>query len=119
MENPEPIKNQTEISTPPISPLRKWAYFAIGFIGWYLVNGLLFLLLGAKLGFSDLTNEALLFVNLIIFPANLIITIILTVMRSTRIIGFGILSALGLNLLISLIMGIFLKGVCFVPFFIK
>ncbi len=58
-------------------------------------------------------------VNLLLFPGNLFALTLLTVIRSTRWVGFGILAALALNLYVSLVLGVTMNGLCFIPFMIK
>ncbi len=119
MENPDSQPPENANSGVYTSRFNKWIFFAIGFFGWYLVNGLVWLLLGADIGFSQYFDENLIFFNLLLWPVNLIATIILAVIRKTRMIGFGVLGALVLNILISLVIGIVMDGLCFIPFFVK
>jgi hypothetical protein len=93
------------------SQKQKYNDFAIGFAGWYLLNGLAWLLVGYEYGWLEGTYGI---PNLLLFPANAILLIIFLVMR--RWIGLGILGALALNLLIALVMGILINGACAVPF---
>jgi hypothetical protein len=85
---------------------RNWRFFAFGFIGWYLVNGVIWVLPG--------NNE---FNLLLTLPANILILIILAIIKRTRWIAFGMLTAIALNFLISLVLGLFNQAVCLVPFF--
>ena len=84
----------------------------IGFVGWYLINGLIWRAF-------IINHQQDVFINLSIFPINLITLIALTKYKVTRNVGFGILLALALNFIISLITGPFINGVCFIPFFIR
>lgn len=88
------------------------ASFLAGFLGWYLINGLIWLGLG-----NPVDSEYI--PNLLIFPINLLALIILSVGKRTRNVGLGILAALALNLLLSLILGALMNGVCFVPFYYR
>lgn len=99
---------------PEINPRRTQIIFIAGFLGWFVVNGLAWFLL-AEGNFSG--SYAI--PNIIILPANVIVLLILTIKRSTRPIGQGILVALGVNLLIALFIGVMGNGLCFVPFFLK
>jgi hypothetical protein len=80
--------------------------FVTGFVGWYLSNGLVWLLIGRN------DNGQACF----LFPLNVIVLIAFLVKR--RAIGLGILSALALNLLISLAMSTLFNGACAVPFWV-
>jgi hypothetical protein len=103
-----------KLPTSEINPRRKRIMFIAGFLGWFVVNGLAWFLL-AEGNFSG--SYAI--PNIIILPANVIVLLILTIKRSTRPIGQGILVALAVNLLIALIIGVMGNGLCFVPFFLK
>jgi hypothetical protein len=107
-----------------VTPMAKKAYvsrqeqyidFAIGFGGWYLLNGLAWLLIGYDrygwLG-SDYGIP-----NLFLFPLNVILLIVFLIFR--RWIGLGTLGALAINLLIALVMSIVVNGVCAVPFWVS
>jgi hypothetical protein len=62
--------------------------------------------------------EGVLILSIILGPLNLIILILLSVIRRTRQIAWGIFAAIGLNLLISLLMGSFENAFCMVPFMV-
>ncbi len=101
-----------EAHAPPAAPIRtavKWRDFLIGFVGWFLVNGGLWLLLSSQ---TPLSTACLL------FPTNLGLLIILAIIRRTRWVALGILSALALNFVIALVRGLGFNGICFIPFFI-
>jgi len=55
--------------------------------------------------------------NLVLFPANILVLIVLAVIRPVRTVALGILAALAVNLLIALAVGATQQGFCFVPFF--
>jgi hypothetical protein len=97
-------------SAPPAPFTFNLKEFLGGFFGWFLVNGLIWLIVG---GPGENFNAA---INLFIFPINLLALIILSIIKRTRNIGLGILSALAFNLLLSLVLGTALNGFCFVPF---
>jgi hypothetical protein len=110
------VNNNTSLDNPKQFQdwLRRNAQILYGFFGWYLINGLIWLLLGLS------PNEGYnIFVNIYIFPLNLLALIVLSVNKSTRKIGLGVLIALALNLLLSLVVGLGLNGVCFIPFFVE
>lgn len=87
--------------------------FVAGFGGWYLLNGLVWLLIGYNYGWLEGTYGV---PNLLLFPLNVILLIVFLIFR--RWIGLGILGALALNLLIALVMSIVVNGVCAVPFWV-
>ena len=102
----------------PIRPLytyktrgEKILHFVIGFVGWWVFNGALwFALTGGKgLGYG------VFILNLLVFPANLLILIVLAFVRHW--ISLGWLAAIAVNLLIALIVGVASNGFCFIPFF--
>ena len=101
---------------PPLFTTIKSREFLIGFFGWYFINGLIWAIL--EMFYSYLGNYSGWYLELLIFPINLLVLIILSAMKRTRKIGLGILAALALNFLLSLILGLLFNGVCFVPFFI-
>ena len=72
----------------------------MGFVGWYLVSWALVRPLGLNL-----------------FFLNIIALIVLALIKATRRVAGGILIALALNFTISLILGLGLNALCFIPFF--
>jgi len=101
---PKPSLRETVTSKP----------FLIGFFGWYVINGLIWLVFG-----NPNQSESAIFVNLFVFPVNLLALILFLIIRRTRRMGFGILTALAVNFVISLVLGLFLNGACFIPFFYR
>jgi hypothetical protein len=93
---------------------RKNDQILYGFFGWYLINSIIWLLIISNLGYGEYV-----FLNLFIFPINLLALIVLSARKSTRKIGLGILLALALNLFLSLLVGLSVNGVCFIPFYVK
>ena len=97
-------------------PRVKWILFAVGFFGWYIFN--------TKAWFSVMENGPdkqgyyPLF-NLVMLPANLLILFILAKIHRTRWAAFGILAAVAVNFLISLILGLGNNAICFIPFLFK
>ena len=114
-EQPVPDEQPTEEQ-----PTRKFKFtwqFAAGFLGWFLVSGLVWpiLLAGREFSFED---EAGMICNgALIFPLNLIILFLLARKKETRQIAWGIVAALGVNLIVSLVLGLVQNAVCLVPFF--
>lgn len=78
-----------------------------GLLGWFLVNGLIWLVIG---------EDAWDF-GIALFFGNLLAMIILIAVPSTRKIGQGILIAWAANFILALILGAFFNGLCLVPFF--
>lgn len=89
--------------------------FAAGFLGWYLVNGLIWLLFSG----GSLNGEGALILNFLIFPLNVIALLIFAFNRSTRFFALGLLGALAVNFVISLVIGLQFNAMCFIPFFIQ
>jgi hypothetical protein len=94
----------------------KLRHLAIGFFGWYVINGMIWFIL---LGGSSAGGDYGYFNGLFTFPANILVLIILAAIKSTRQIALGILAALALNLLIALVLGVSTNGICFIPFYIR
>jgi hypothetical protein len=91
----------------PLSRRAKIVQFTGGFVGWYLVNfGIYAVTSAGGKGFTA---------AIVIFPANIIVLIILAYKR--RWVALGMLSAIALNLLVALILGIGVAAWCFIPFF--
>ena len=88
--------------------------FLAGFFGWYAVNGVVWYIL--KSGSLEFVGEAIL-VNAFAFPINILALIVFSIIKRTRKFGFGLLAAIALNLLLSILLGVFFNGICFVPFF--
>jgi hypothetical protein len=83
--------------------------FVVGFVGWFLLNSTGWLLTGAVLEETDMAN-------LLFLPLNVIVLIVFLIIR--RWIGFGILAAVALNLIISLIIGATIQATCAIPFWV-
>jgi hypothetical protein len=105
---------ETAPALPQADSRKKYVQFAGGFLGWYLVNGLIWLMLSRD-GFN-MEGSGLL--NLCLLPLNLILPVVLSAKQRTRFIGLGILTALAVNLFVSLILGLATNAGCFIPFFI-
>jgi hypothetical protein len=80
--------------------LARYRQQLIGFIGWYLIAWAL----------TGLLSFWLFFVSLVAL-------IFLALIKETRRLAGGILIALALNFVISLILGLGLNAFCFIPFF--
>lgn len=104
----------SEISRPPPRFKLTWQ-FAAGFLGWFLVNGVLWLVLsgGINLDEYEILNRLC-----FVLPLNLVTLIGLIWIKKTRQVAQGILAALGLNFFVSLVLGLFYNSFCLIPFFI-
>lgn len=87
--------------------------FVLGFLGWYLVVGLIY----GLVMIDDPQGYGALIISLLVFPAQIIALFILFLVKRFRKIGWGVLSAIAVNLLISLIIGLNFNALCFIPFF--
>ena len=115
-QNNHPLEEQreeTRLATPAEQPLEAqptakfkltWQFVA-GFLGWFFVMALVY-----WVGRSESTC-----LFPILFPINL--GILMVLLRKQPQVGWGMLSALGLNMVISLILNLFLNAICFIPFF--
>ncbi len=90
--------------------------FAAGFLGWYLVMVLLYGLMFR--GTSSSTNdEGLIICTGSIFLLQVGVFIFVLLIKELRDIAWGMLSAIGVNFVVSLALGLSTNAVCFVPFF--
>jgi len=109
--NEQPRNDQPMEDRLPLKPTWK---FSIGFLGWYLMVGLIY---GALLRNDPQGEAAIILGGLLVFPAQIVALIVLFVVKRLRSVGWGMLSALGVNFFISVIFGNWLEAVCFIPFF--
>ena len=109
-----PVESLTPSS--PAKPGRQWSRnekirdFAIGFVGWYVVNGGLYLTV-----FTG--NPGGGFYNLLLLPVNVIVLIIAAFRRQW--FALGLLASFAVNLVLALLLGLTLNAFCWIPFFIK
>ena len=119
-EQPEgtlpPTPDQQPSNLPSTSRFRLSWKFAVGFLGWYLVIWLIYRL---QIPGPDPQGYGTMILSLIVFPAQIIGLFFLFVIKDVRKIGWGMLSAIAVNLLISLMLGLGLNAVCFIPFFFQ
>lgn len=107
---PDPTKSESGW----LDYVLRYPYQIIGFFGWYVVNGLfIYSTLGSE-GLSYGENWAILIIT---FPANLLTLILLTIIKPTRKLAFGILAAMAFNLVIASFVGVVESALCFYPFF--
>ena len=78
-----------------------------GLLGWFLVNGLIWLIL----------SEGAYELGILLFFANLVVLLFLILNRPTRWIGQGILMAWAVNFVLALLVGSFFNGLCLIPFY--
>ena len=117
-DKPQELLEAPEIleENPQPDPRNKWGLFATGFFGWSIINVAVWKSISPGPQSHDPLGYIL---NLFILPGNALILIILASIRRTRWMALGILAALALNFLISLLLGLTTNAVCFVPFLIK
>ena len=109
--------------SPPAPPHRPFYWhldFWLGFVGWFIVNGvwwwIIFRLstLDAGDGLTTLGLILLLF-SALALPANLGALLLAAILR--RRVAGGLLAALALNWVIALTQGAFTNAMCGIPFF--
>jgi hypothetical protein len=101
-------KRSPKHSPESISDFQITIEILIGLAGWYLVNGLFWL--GAR------GNDTLIGYTC---PGNFIVLLICVINPRFRMVATGILIALALNFVASLLLGMMTNAFCFVPFFNK
>lgn len=111
MENNDNI--QTDSTVAAEDRRRKRIHFASGFLGWFLINGVIWLVYYWSEGVRTYGS----IINLILLPANIIALVVLGIIRRTRYIALGIMTAWTVNLVMSLALSLLYNGVCLVPFF--
>ncbi len=102
-------EDQTQEAAQPARTIKFILKFLGGFLGWYLVMGLIYTLLKSYATGTSCSGP-LLFMQIGAY-------ISLLVNKKTTDIGWGVLSALGVNLVISLVLGLTFNAFCAVPFF--
>jgi len=106
--------NRLAPPTPPVlRPFFKQIDFWLGFIGWYLVNGLIWWGFGPGATTSSYGPVP----ALILLPANVVVLLITAFVRS-RFAG-GMLAAYALNFVIATFMGATVNATCAIPFFYR
>lgn len=99
-----------------ISLYRRQIPILAGFLGWFALNGLLWVLLGRSTTYTGgFTFD--IGVNLLILPANL--AVLLVCAFKARPVAGGILLAFGLNVLVSSLAGLMVNANRAIPFFIR
>jgi hypothetical protein len=119
-QSPETAPQQTNALAPDQAKLPRKSnligQLAIGFLGWYVVMALIYGLLFRSYGTGSADYD-LMALGCYFLPLQVLILIFLLANRKLRRIGWGMLSAIGLNLMISLVLGLFGNALCFIPFF--
>lgn len=88
--------------------------FAIGFLGWFLLNGLLYTCSVLLLGQLDTSGDnSWLGLALLALPLVLNIALLIVLARLRRWIALGALAAFASTLVMVLILGILVYAVCF------
>jgi hypothetical protein len=111
-------------SAPMVQPAAKITFwkskllwqFAIGFLGWFIAVGIFWGVAFNGRSISSIDVEEFFFMWLCPMSINLFALVVLAAYKSVRGIAFGILAAMGTNLLISLILGLETNAACMVPF---
>jgi hypothetical protein len=118
LETPAPINLEV-----PLSKKGKFIRFIIGFVGFFLLNGIgLFvaygipIMLGGNGDFPLALNIFLMVVPYLFLLVNLGLIIALFVPKKNRWVGIGFLSAIAFALLLVVVAGIFLTIVCFTAY---
>jgi hypothetical protein len=116
---PQPPVAVYSVLTPSPSQSKKmrWIFFAAGFFGFYVVNGIayVFSVILAIFLNQQFPNASFLatLLNLLCTVGNFVGVIVLSIIPKTRWIGFGILAAMAFSFALSILAGIVLTVVCF------
>ena len=121
-QQPEVKKLIDKTSGKPKTPLtrnEKIRDFSIGFFAWWLINGIAWFGLTSDAANSMGENGLLLFICVIpLFYLSQLVAIIVFAFRRGWI-ALGSISAIALNLFITLVLGLTFNATCFIPFFIS
>ena len=93
----------------------------MGLVGWYAVNGITWFLLlpPSRSSYQNSYGIEIALFSVGLIPFNIIFLLILASIPRTRMIVLGILIAMALNFMISLLLGMTMNAFCFIPFFNK
>ena len=98
------------------SRIVRYGLFAAGFSSWIIINSLIWQSVAGDVRYGfDAEFYALTY--LFIVPINLFILLVLFVLKKTRPFAWGILTAIGVNFLISMALGLTYNAYCMIPFF--
>ncbi len=107
----------------PLTRRQKIVRVLIGFTGWYLVNGLFWLLVlqltPAKINRSDVEFTAVIGWAITLAVFNALALLFAAMIRPTRWIALGMLAAIALNFILSLILDLWFNALCMMPFYIQ
>ncbi|MGC1376132.1 MAG: hypothetical protein WA821_07920 [Anaerolineales bacterium] len=101
---PDAGPEKAPLTTPQIIEI------GVGFVAWYVINGLIW---------WGGTSNYRFFLAIFTLPGNLIALLICAIVPRLRKVALGILIAIALNLVITLVLGMLTNALCFVPFFNK
>ena len=90
--------------------------FVAGFFGWYLVMALINGPQVLPNPGAQVYSESLFVCNALLFPVQVLLLIIW--IKARYQVGWGMLAAIGVNLVISLALGLGYNAACFIPFFV-
>jgi hypothetical protein len=117
--SPAPVKRTKR----ELSRNEKIRDFAIGFIGWWLVNGIVWAKIWADsgesngIGINTGNPERFLgplIVNMVALPLNVLVFIVLASLR--RWVAMGVLATYVVNFAVAVILGAIANGICWIPF---
>ena len=105
----------------PQSVFGKGIEVFIGLLGWYIVNGIAWFLLlpPSRSSYQNGYGMEIALFSMGLIPFNMILLMVFGSISRTRMIALGMLMAMALNFLISLLLGMTMKAFCFIPFFNK
>ena len=118
MDNPKETKIEHSDAGPPAvaesmhNRKQQWIHFSAGFLGWFILYGLIWWRLVETTPYGQWYLY-----DVCLLPLNVLLMIVLARNIKTRFIGIGILVAMAVNLIISLVMGLGMEAICNIPFF--
>ncbi len=116
--SPEPLPAPRLVGHVYITSREKYIHLLLGFVGWYVINGGLWLLIMLSYARQNRPFDPSAYsLNLLCLPVNLAALLILVVQR--RWAAFGILIALAVNFAIAIFVGTAVNVLCGIPFFVK
>lgn len=93
-----------------------WIDVALGFIGWFVANGIVWFAINQWTRASGQPNNF--FAGALLWlPCQIILLIVLAVFRNR--IALGVLAAVALNLAVTLLLGMTTQAMCGIPFFVQ
>ena len=117
LPSPQPAPIGSQPSKPHQSQKTRWILFTVGFVGFFLINGIGLAILNFV---PNYLNGPLEFLNPLVnltgffcLILDLVLIVVLSIISKTRWIVFGFLAAMGVSFLITLLLGIFVIVACF------